>query len=702
MRYALLRKSGWLASRQPRSTWAEATTSLWPKTALADPETMAVRLLHGNQHFLFTPDFAERARDQWRQFDTECDAPSQQAERIAAGEFSLFHVQDRSLGLPPDWHTNALTGEQTPRDWHWSRIGDFDYGDIKVIWDLNRFHFAFSLSRAYARTGDERWPELFWLLVEDWQENNPPNQGTNWKCGQEASLRAMAWCFALFAMARSSHTTADRVASLARALAFTGKRIAGNIGYAVSQKNNHGVSEATGLLTIATLLPELKQAGAWRELSRRILARLARELIYDDGGFSQHSWNYHRLMLHDYVWAIRLAEVNGQPLAAETVDRVRRAGELLYQVTDLDTGGVPCYGQDDGSLILPLNNCSYFDYRPAVQATAAVTTGQRILPDGPWDEDLLWLFNAEALYPQMKLPRSSAFRAPASGYVVLRSEAGFAACRGATFRHRPAQADMLHVDVWWRGENIAVDAGTLTYNALPPWDNPLATAAYHNTVTVDDCDQMTRAGRFVWLPWLTSKSIMPMEGNNEQIAYWQAEHDGYKRLRPPVHHQRAVVRLPCEHWLILDNLASPAPHQYRLHWLFPDCPFAWQDESALLTLSTRVGEYHARAGALGQVPAISLVRGDEATPRGWRARGYQRRQPAISLAAQLQTASVTFWTLLGPQSLALAPADRTNDDLVITADDWEAGIALNSRSASQFVRSINVSGSHEDVLNLSA
>ena len=35
--------------------------------------------------------------------------------------------------------------------------------------------------------------------------------------------------------------------------------------------------------------------------------------------------------------------------------------------------------------------------------------------------------------------------------------------------------DQLHLDLWWRGLNIAQDAGTYLYNADPPWDNPLVT-----------------------------------------------------------------------------------------------------------------------------------------------------------------------------------------------------------------------------------
>ena len=60
------------------------------------------------------------------------------------------------------------------------------------------------------------------------------------------------------------------------------------------------------------------------------------------------------------------------------------------------------------------------------------------------------------------------------------------------------------MDLWWRGLNIAQDAGTYLYNADPPWDNSLTTALVHNTVTVNGRDQFTRAGRFLYLDWFNA------------------------------------------------------------------------------------------------------------------------------------------------------------------------------------------------------
>ncbi len=128
-----------------------------------------------------------------------------------------------------------MSGQRLPAERHWSQTGEA--GDIKLVWELSRFSVVYALVRAYAAGDDERYPAAFWTLIADWAQRNPPQRGPNWKCGQEAAFRLMAWCFGLYGFASSPHTTPERIASLAAMIAAHADRIAGNIAYARSQKN---------------------------------------------------------------------------------------------------------------------------------------------------------------------------------------------------------------------------------------------------------------------------------------------------------------------------------------------------------------------------------------------------------------------------------------------------------------------------------
>lgn len=711
--YALQLRLGVLQRRLPLEEWSHRSLrDHLSDPALADPTRYLEYRRHGAPRFFFAP--GDRARyaplfSAWDAAVSVAHTPQVIASDITRGQFRYFESECADIGFPPAWHANPFTGQSVSADHHWSRISDFESGDIKVIWEPGRFAFAFALVRAFWRDGDEAHAEVFWQLLESWREHNPPQRGPHWKCGQETALRLMAWCFALHGFLDCAATTPARAAMLAETIALLGERIAANLNYALRQQNNHGISEGMGLWTIGALFPEFKKAAQWSEMGRRALENQGRALIYDDGAFAQHSVNYHRLMLHDYLWCLHLAELQGQPLSNELKERVTRAGEFLHQIQDETTGQVPLYGANDGALILPLNNCGHHDFRPVVGAVRFLAHGARAYECGPWDEDLLWLFGPQALAAPTDAPPRRDLNAATGGYYTLRAADeraaderaadSFVFTRCATFRHRPGQADLLHADVWWRGQNIACDAGTNSYNSPPPWNNPFARTAPHNTVSVDGLDQMERVGPFLWLPWPHGHMRARFHSPHERLAWWEGEHDGYGRLKPPVAHRRGILRLGEEHWLVLDKLSSAGEHDYRLHWLLPDYAHEWDAGTGTLQVQTPPGAYRVRLGIAanatgrkeaGEV-AATLVRADEKSPRGWRSRFYGQREPALSLALEARASTLLFWTVLGPhQSGVTTQAEGERITLSIEAARWQACVQLQKGNAGALISAVRL------------
>jgi asparagine synthase (glutamine-hydrolysing) len=696
--YSLRLRSGALRRATPPAAWDSLPLAAsLANPGLADPQAYLAYRREAAPRFFFDP--AERLRYQpyFARWDNGADsAVAWEAEELTAGRLRFFEHTVLDVGYPPQWNRNAQTGQSAPADRHWSQISDFGFGDIKFIWEPSRFGFAFTLVRAYWRSGDERYAQVFWRLVEDWREHNPPNIGPQWKCGQETSFRVLAWCFGLNGFLHSEATTSERAASLAQMLAASGERIAANFDFALSQRNNHGISEALGLWTIGALFPELKQAERWAARGREALEAQGRKLIYDDGAFSQHSANYQRVMLHDYLWALRLGDVLNQPFSAVLRERIARSAEMLYQMQDIESGELPYFGQNDGAVVLPLNSCDYRDFRPVVTALTYLATGKHRYAAGPWDEDLLWLFGPDALRAPRDAAAQSDLSAPDGGYYTLRSTSGCAFIRCASFRHRPSQADLLHVDLWWRGQAIALDAGTYSYNAPTPWDNALAGSAFHNTVTVDGADQMERAGRFLWLPWARGVVRQQARSATGALSYWEGEHDGYHRLKAPVAHRRSVVRLGSD-WLVVDALLSASVHGYRLHWLLRDDPYQWDVTGGHLALHTPRGDYHLQTGAVGRAASFSLLRADAQSARGWQAPYYGMRLPALSLDASVQASRAVFWTLFSPQPAEVRAGEQ---ELHVSSEGWQARLAFASDQAAALFCAIRLSGSVRDTLEL--
>jgi hypothetical protein len=570
-----------------------------------------------------------------------------QAEQILAGRLTFFGQLPVASKFPPQWFQNAVTGQRVSPQQPWTqmRFASPAYGDLKFILEPSRFLFVYPLVRAYALSGDERFAAAFWSALEDWASQSPPMTGPLWICGQECSLRILAWSFALHAFIRSPSTSSERVAVLVSMIASHAWRTAQTIGYARSQRSNHLISEAVGLWTAGTLYPELREAPVWQNLGAHLLREAVLDQITAEGVSQQHSFNYQRMILHLLLWALRLAEIHDAPLDAEIRARTEAAFDFMRPWVDAESGLAPNYGSDDGSLILPPASASYHDFRPLVQLGAAVLN-RPALPSGPWDESAQWLGVKPAGEGKTRqIPSSPSAE---TGYFRLGDSKSWALIRAGRYTRRPFQADQLHVDLWWQGVNIARDAGTYLYNGAPPWNNGFAGSGVHNTVTINGRDQMRRASRFLWLDWAQASGRVYSSRDDGRTDCFEGEHDGYRNLG--ITHRRTVQWLKDLGWVVVDDILGTGVHEARLHWLTADLTYEVSDSPFCVTFTS--AESKVRWNIFASVPGdAAVVRAGKQVWRGkrpmskvengallgWEAPTYGELRPAVSLVYQTRS-----------------------------------------------------------------
>lgn len=553
-------------------------------------------------------------------------------ERSLRGECRFFDRTSLKVGWPPRWHRHPTTGSEWSRV-HWTQLDDRAQADVKWLWEMGRFGIAYSLVRAHAVSADERYAEAFWTLVASWREHNLPNIGVHWMCGQECAFRSLAWTFALLSLLDAPSTSVERVASLVEMIAAHAERIAANIDYARSQKNNHAVNEALALWIIGTVFPMLRGSARWASEGRTILETEAARQIYDDGAYVQQSLGYHRLILESYGWALEWGQRSGRPFAESLHERVRNAALLLYQLLDPVSGALPNYGSNDGSRLMKLDGCDPTDARPAVVLALWAAGRRRVFAAGGWDEPVGWL-SQEPIAAAAPAPVSHVdLSAPDGGYYTLRGADTWAFLRCCAYADRPAQADMLHVDVWWRGHNVIADPGTYSYSDPPPWNNGLASTRVHNTPTVDGLDQMERGGRFVWLHWNEGRVV-----SRETLSTFKrldAQQNGYG-ARAGVSHRRTVALAGDRVWVVIDDLNGAGTHDVSAQWLLPDAVVESADAGRLV-VKTPPGNISmataATAGGTVRTVTLTPVAADPSSVLGWFSPTYQCRVPA--LGAQL-------------------------------------------------------------------
>ena len=679
LEYELRRGSG-LMSRKMRSVQGWDSWDLERIAPQTSAEEMRTARRNGTRPFFFAD--ARTVRTSIKKTVGQDGEGSilAEAERILAGNLPFFGQLSFACEFPPRWFHNPVTRQNVSsrRPWTQMRFASSEYGDLKFILEPSRFLFVYPLVRAYALTGDERFPQAFWHAIEDWARQSPPMAGPLWICGQECSLRILAWSFALHAFVRSSSTTNQRVALLVSMIAAHAWRTARTLGYARSQRSNHLISEAVGLWTAGTLYPELKEAEIWQKLGARLLHEAVLDQITPEGVSHQHSFNYQRMILHLLLWTLRLAEIHDAPLHDCIRARTQAAFEFMRSWVDPASGVTPNYGSNDGSLVFPLASADYRDYRPLLQCGAAVLNRPALKP-GPWDEAAIW-FGLEPAYTEK--PSAASPLSADTGYFRLGDETSWALIRAGNYTRRPFQADQLHVDLWWNGINLARDAGTYLYNGPAPWNNGLAGTSVHNTVMVDNRDQMRRASRFLWVDWAQASGRLSSSPNREAPDRFEGEHDGYANLG--VKHSRTVQWLLGAGWIIVDDIGGTGDHDVRLHWLAPDLPYKISESPFQVVFKAKPAPIRwsifsscpgsagmMRAGKrilTGRNAALEMAP-EDAQLFGWEAPTYGDLQPAISLLYQTRS----------PLSVRIVTVILTDERYNLEEADNELVIGRDSR-----------------------
>ncbi|MBS4204804.1 alginate lyase family protein [Lederbergia citrea] len=573
-----------------------------------------------------------------------------EADEICNGTFRYFSCRTFQYD-ELNWHYNPDTKKTAPTDKHWSIIADLgsDFGDIKWIWELSRFSFVYPLVRAYAAVGDDKYVETFWSYFEDFIKKNPPELGPNYKCGQEMSFRLMAWTFGLFAFLEHPASSKERLELMMKAIYHHADHVDKHIEFALkSVKNNHSISESVGIYTVGILFPFFDKANRWMKRGKKFIQSEAMWQIYEDGSYIQHSMNYQRLVIQDLTWAVRLGQINNDLFDEAFLNRFSQTVRFMYQHQELTTGKMPNYGMNDGAYIHPLTSCEYLDHRPALQAAWYILNNELLYKNMDVNEIAYWLIGSECTNAKISSIKQKSQDYSKGGYYLLRNDNSFGMIRCTSYKHRPAQADMLHFDLWYKQKNILADAGTFSYNTDMDHILYFNGTSSHNTIMANNKDQMKKASRFIWLNWTKSKML---RFNHKEFQVFEGEHYGYGGVT----HRRGIIQYG-SYWVVIDDLFGRIDNDsVSLSWLFGIQNVEQLNQNELIIGIE--GEHLKVKTYSTQSYTANLYKGSLKPLRGWRSLYYGNKEIYPQLVIESIIKEPTrFITIIGPDRENIYPS----------------------------------------------
>lgn len=488
--------------------------------------------------------------------------------RWKEGKLLLFNSTELNIGADYDWITNPDSGFKYDAYRHWTEISDYSQktGDIKYVWEKSRFSFLYDIIRYDFHFGKDCSKFVFSEIIS-WINANPINCGPNFRCSQEISLRVLNWTFALHYYRNSSSLTEEIFNRIQHAIFWQMDHVFRNIDFSrIAVRNNHALTESLGLYLVALLYPQFPGATIWKTKGKKWFEEEIAYQIYEDGTYLQFSMNYHRVVVQLLTWALVLAEKNKEELDSIVFERANQSVKFLRTCMVDENGHLPNYGANDGALFFKLNNAAYRDYRPQLSALAYVLGIDLEFEDKP--EDIYWYGVGRNKINRWK-PPFGLHTFEIGGYYIFREPSTLTFIRCGNHKDRPSQADNLHLDVWFMGENILHDAGSYKYNTDQKILQYFMGTASHNTVMIENHDQMKKGPKFIWYYWTQCEEANVLE--DENVYYFSGLVSAYRHLKKDILHRREITKHKNELvWKIKDHIINkPAHLKIKQLWHLP-------------------------------------------------------------------------------------------------------------------------------------
>jgi hypothetical protein len=439
----------------------------------------------------------------------------------------------------------------------------------------------------------------------------------------------------------SAATSARLIDSLGAQLA----RLRANL----TPERNHRTLELYALFIGALALPVLDPDRSMLRFAVRELSQNLADDILDDGVHREASTHYHLLVLRTFVGVLENARRFAIPLPPQYRERLARACDFAAHCHRPD-GNIPALSDSDtASYAELLRLAARLFHRPDWRYVA--TRGRRGMP-----------------------PACTAASFGRGGYYIQRSGWGSARTRFEDERYLifdcgplgdggHGHYDMLNVEIAAGGAPLVVDPGRYTYladEAAPQWRHWVKGTAAHNTVTVDGLDQVLyRPGR-PRKPHPRATLRGRHTSDALDLLWGEAVSPCYDAV-----HQRRILFVAGEYWIIEDRLIGERPHRYDLRFhLTPD--------------AASQAVVYGGPNPVAWAPGLALVFGaphEVVLEQGWVSARYGIKHPApVVRVTEQGTCDARFVTLAVPLAAgAPLPAMRVRSaaDAAVTVVEIE-------------------------------
>jgi hypothetical protein len=464
------------------------------------------------------------------------------AEQVAKLNNTCKLQNEIQFYSPIDWHLDSKTLKRWPDDKWYTDInpGDLGNSDIKMPWEVSRFHHAGPLGYYAFLNNDYNVAIELQIHILDWIAANKLCRGVNWRNAMEAGIRATNWLFAVSYLWKKNLVEQEFLCVFHKSLYEHAKYISMNIEKNSFGANNHYLCNLLGLIAIGAALPWCQESDKWLLYGRNEISKEMDNQVNSDGSHFEASTFYHRFVTEIFVACHRiltslpisrknklyatndasyeteslLPERYSQKLFGmiEFIKSISKPGNRMPQIGDNDSGRLfwlplPFVKKDSVSVNWKLE--SYADLEGYCN--------KRL--DKYKNTELGWSKKSSGEYESIWFPDFGLGVIKSLRLFLVISCGGNGGYRFGGHAHN----DKLSFEMSLDGNDVIVDSGTYVYTSFPEMRNMFRSTISHNTVVFPGLEQNVISDEDLFKLPDKSKAKMDKFG----VDFFVGEHIGY-------------------------------------------------------------------------------------------------------------------------------------------------------------------------------
>ena len=554
-----------------------------------------------------------------------------------------------------NWHLDIQSGKTFPLKFSKDiDIRSGEYGNAKIVWEINRLQFLLPLAVKYRLTNDEVDLQSWISLVKSWVRENPYLKGINWYSNIEINIRLIVWYFCWQILFGD-----DRLKKNDEFIRFT-KEVwlpiiydhcvySNNNPSKYSSANNHLIAEYSGLF-IASVCWPFKEADKWNVYAQNGLEKEIIKQHSENGINKEEASEYIQFITDFFLIPFAIAEKRAIQFSETYKKSLYKICEYVQNLLDIK-GGFVKYGDEDDGKVLIASADPHFNNFLSILISGAILFKEKQFKKNYNKFDFKnWLIMGEqgrSIYDTLGNNNNelkSAFYND-DGHFIFRK----------TYKENPDKEIYLHLDaaplgflsiaahghadalsiiLTLDGNPILVDAGTYTYHTEKEWRKYFVSTVAHNTICIDNINQAEYIGPTMWLQHYEVDVLNITQ--QENIETVSAKHNGYSKI--DCYHERTIeFNREKEFFVITDDVSvNDEPHIIFQPWhLHPEVSVEKIDKHTFILRNDKIN----RKVKIEFSPLlnIEIINGQTEPIMGWYSPSFLKKVPTRVFHGSMET-----------------------------------------------------------------